>query len=68
PYYRSSWYNRTSVYGTIIDNRFVNMRASLDFNLAESNFTFYQRLIVRVYIDSSFKKLSKSHKLKPCLP
>ena len=68
PYFRSSWYNRTSVYGTIIDNRFVNMRASLDFNLAENNFTFYQRLVVRVYIDSSFRKLPSGYKLKPSLP
>ena len=64
PYYQSKWYNRTTLYGTIIDNRFVNMRASLDFNVAKSNFTFYQRLIVRVYIDSSFKKLPEKYKLK----
>lgn len=64
PYYRSSWYNRTSVYGTILNNSFMNLRASLDFNLAKDNFTFYQRLILRVYIDSSFKKLPKNYKLK----
>jgi len=64
PYYRSRWYNRTSFYGTIINNQFVNLQASLDFNLAKDNFTFYQRLIVRIYIDSSFKKLPKNYKLK----
>lgn len=64
PYYQSSWYNRTSLYGTIIANQFVNLQASLDFNLAKSNFTFYQRLLLRVYIDSSFKKLPKKYKLQ----
>ena len=64
PYYRGKWYNRTSVYGTIINNQFVNLRASLDFNLAENNFTHYQRLILRVYIDSAFKQRSKNSKLK----
>lgn len=64
PYYRAKWYNQTSVYGTIINNRVVNLRASLDFNVAKDNFTFYQRLILRVYIDSSFKTLPKNYKLK----
>lgn len=64
PFYRSSWYNRTSVYGTVINNRYVNLLASLDFNIAKSNFTFYQRLTLRVYIDSSFRKLPHNYKLK----
>lgn len=64
PYYRSDWYNRASFYGTIINNGFVNLQASLDFNLAHDNFTFYQRLIVRVYIDSAFRKLPGNYKLK----
>lgn len=64
PYYRSSWYNRTSVYGTIMSNRVMNLQASLDFNVAKDNFTFYQRLIVRVYIDSNFKNTPKNYKLK----
>lgn len=63
PYYRSDWYNRTSLYATVMSNRFVNLEAALDFNVAKDNFTFYQRLILRVYIDSSYKKLSKKHKL-----
>ncbi len=64
PFYQSKWYNRTSVYGTVINNKFVNLRASLDFHMADHNFTFYQRLILRVYIDSNFKKLHKGYKLK----
>lgn len=65
PYYMSDWYNRTTVEGTILNNKFVNLRASLDFNFAKDNFTFYQRLILRVYIDSSFKHLPKGYKLQP---
>lgn len=66
PFYSSKWYNRTSVYAQVFANRFVNLRASLDFNLAEDNFTFYQRLILRVYIDSSFKKSKpKGYRLPP---
>ncbi|MDE7387061.1 MAG: hypothetical protein K2N28_07990 [Muribaculaceae bacterium] len=66
PYYRSKWYNKSTFYGTILSNGFMNLQASLDFNLADNNFTFYQRLILRVYIDSDFKKITKnSPKLKP---
>lgn len=63
PYYQTRWYNRTSVFGTLLSNKFVNLRASLDFNFARNNFTFYQRLILRVYIGSDFKKLPQSYKL-----
>lgn len=63
PYYSTRFYNRTSVAGTIFSNQFVNLRASLDFNFASHNFTFYQRLILRVYIDSSFRTLNKNHRL-----
>ncbi|MDE6832534.1 MAG: hypothetical protein K2J07_07370, partial [Muribaculaceae bacterium] len=57
------FYNRTSVAGTIFSNQYVNLRASLDFNVASHNFTFYQRLILRVYIDSSFRKLTKGYRI-----
>lgn len=65
PYYRSGWYNRTSLYGYILTDKWVNLCASLDFNVAKNNFTFYQRLVLRVYIDSNYKKLPKGYKLKP---
>lgn len=64
PYYCRKWYDRTTVAYSIFDNKFVNMRASLDFNVAPDNFTFYQRLIVRVYIDSNFKSKGSGSKLK----
>lgn len=63
PYYSTRFYNRTSVAGTIFSNQYVNLRASLDFNVASHNFTFYQRLILRVYIDSSFRKLTKGYRI-----
>ncbi len=63
PYYSTRFYNRTTVAGTIFSNQFANLRASLDFNIASHNFTFYQRLILRVYIDSSFRTLPKGHRI-----
>lgn len=63
PYYQSPWYNRTTISGNIVANRFVNVTTALDFNLAEKNTTFYQKLIVRVYIDSRYRRLSKKYKL-----
>lgn len=63
PYYQSKWYDRTSIYGYILNNDFMNLQASLDFNFAADNFTFYQRLTLRVYVDSSFKKRPASYKL-----
>ena len=63
PYYQTNWYNRTTLYGTLINNKFINLQASLDFNVAKNDFTFYQRLVLRVYLDSNFKKLPKSYKL-----
>lgn len=56
PYYASKYYNRTSVYATLMNNAFMNLRASLDFNVTENNFNFYQKLILRVYIDSAFSR------------
>ena len=64
PYYRSDWYNRTSLYGYLIRDKWINLQASLDFNVAKDNFTFYQRLILRVYIDCNYKKLASGYKLK----
>lgn len=63
PYYSTKFYNRTTIACTIFDNSFVNLRASLDFNVASHNFTFYQRLILRVYIDSSFRSRPKGYRL-----
>ncbi len=51
PYYASKFYNRTSLLGHIfVYKDMVNLDAALDFHVAERNFTFYQRLILRVFI------------------
>lgn len=65
PFYQSSYYSRTQVYANLLSNSFMNLQASLDFNVAKDNFNFYQRLILRVYIDDSlFKKGAKINKQK----
>lgn len=46
PYYAASLYNRTSVLVWFLRRKFINLRASLDFNVAPSHFNFYQRLIM----------------------
>lgn len=69
PYYASKYYNRTTVYATIMNNAFMNLRASLDFNLTDDNFNFYQRLVLRVYIDSSsVRHKGKGAKLPLMMP
>lgn len=63
PYYQSNYYNRTTVYAYILRNWFMNLEASLDFNVAKDNFTFYQRLSLRFYIDQQgWKDRSNTHK------
>lgn len=52
PYYRSSWYERISVWGKLVSSGNVDLRAGLDFNFAKSNFTFYQRLLLTVTFGS----------------
>lgn len=52
PYYASKFYNRTDLYAHVYRNRWVDLEASLNFNFAKDNFTFYQRLILRVYISN----------------
>lgn len=48
PFYQAKTYSRTDVYADIYRNRYVKLRASLDFHFADSKFTFYQRLMVEV--------------------
>ena len=63
PFYASKWYNRTSVFGTILSNDFMNLRASLDFNVAKGCFIFYQRLMLRFYFGADSR--SRKSKLPP---
>lgn len=52
PYYSSGWYERLSVSVALVRCRNVDLRAAADFNLAKSNFTFYQRLLLGVTFGS----------------
>lgn len=49
PFYASGLYNRTTVAAHLLRRRHVDLRASLDFNVARDSFIFYQRLILRVH-------------------
>lgn len=48
PFYQAKFYSRTDVYANIYSNRYMKLRASLDFNVAGSSFIFYQRLMLVV--------------------
>lgn len=50
PFYQTGFYNRTDVYASIIRNKWVDLQASLDFNVTKDSFIFYQRLMLRVYL------------------
>lgn len=56
PYYASKWYDRFTVAASLVSTSRVLLKASMDFNLAQSNFTFYQRIILRVAIGSTARK------------
>lgn len=66
-FYASKFYNRTDVYAYVFRNSFLNLQASLDFVFAEDNFTFYQKLLLRVYFDEKLwknrKNLSKAEQI-----
>lgn len=52
PFYQSKVYNRTDVIARFYSTRYVDLEASLDFNVTRESFIFYQRLTARVYIGS----------------
>lgn len=56
PFYSRRFYNRTDIYAYIISNRYVDLRASLDFNVSKGSFIFYQCLKLRVYVSNFFSK------------
>lgn len=64
PFYQTDLYNRTDIYARIIGNEYVNLEASLDFNLTKDSFIFYQRLMLRVYLDNLNCPLGKKKKSK----
>lgn len=50
PFYGSTLYNRTDIYARIIRNRFVDLTASLDFNVTRDSFIFYQKLTLSLHL------------------
>lgn len=51
PNYQAKLYSRTNVYAYIFRNQFMNLEASLDFHYTKEAFAFWQKLVLRVYID-----------------
>lgn len=52
PYYQSDLYNRTDIYAHVYCNKYIDVQAQLNFNIARNNFMFYQRLMVEIHLDS----------------
>ena len=72
PFYQCSLNNRTDIYASIVRNQWVNLEASLDFHVTPGSFIFYQRLLLRVYLDQincpfSRKKQEARHRKKQVL-
>lgn len=55
PYYAAKLYNRTSVTLKLLRRSFIDLRASLDFNIAPSHFNFYQRVLLDINLGSLTK-------------
>lgn len=53
PYYASSWTDRLTLAAHLISTSRVALAATLDLNFAKSNFTFYQRLLLKIHLGSS---------------
>ena len=60
PSYQAKLYSRTNVYAYIYRNRFVNLLTSLDFHYTKEAFTFWQKIVLRVYIDNKSWKNQKA--------
>lgn len=52
PYYSTKWYDRLTAFITIAGNGVLDLRAALDLNFSQSNFTCYQRLLLGVTFGS----------------
>ena len=48
PHYQSSVYSKTSVYSPIVENRYVNFGAFLDFHVTKEGTSCYQRVVLNV--------------------
>ena len=64
PFYQARLYNRTDVYAYLLRNKFVSLRASLDFHVTPGSFIFYQKLTLKVCLDAAntgFPSRKKRH-------
>lgn len=52
PYYSSDLYNRTDLSAHIVRNRYVELDASLKFNVTRDAFMFYQCVNLRVFLNN----------------
>ncbi|MDE6498206.1 MAG: hypothetical protein K2L21_06060 [Muribaculaceae bacterium] len=68
PFYASRYYERATVGVDFLHNYFMCLQGALDFNFAQGNFTFYQRLLLRVYIDNKIFKKGATAKRSHLLP
>lgn len=61
PNYQAKLYSRTNLYAYIFRNQFMNLEASLDFHYTKDAFAFWQKIVLRVYIDQkSWKNRKKT--------
>lgn len=64
PHYHSKVYSYTSIYSPIVENQFVNFAAALDFNITKEGVSSYQKILLRVNIDSDkWKQRSSGQKI-----
>lgn len=66
PYFQAPFYSRTNVYAYIVRNQFVNLVASLDYHYTKEEKGFWQKLLLRVYLDNGLWK-HKHNMKKPYL-
>lgn len=60
PFYAKGFYNRTDVYARILRNKWMDLQASLNFNVSSGgDFIFYQKLTLNVHLDQSLFKKKK---------
>ena len=57
-YYRDKFYSRTDLIAHIVKNRLIDLNASLTLHATNKTTGFWQQISCRVYIDSSYRKIS----------
>jgi len=60
PYYHNKLYSRTDLIGHIVNNRYVDMTASLVFHATDKATGIWQQITCRVYLDNRLWKAAKN--------